>query len=932
VSLDKYRSKRDFTRTPEPSGEPIGSTRPAAGGAATAVATRVGGRFVVQRHRARALHYDFRLEIDGALASWAIPKGPTLDPTLRRAAFHVEDHPLDYYDFEGTIPRGEYGAGDVIVWDWGTFEPEATDDPGAAVRDGELKLVLHGEKLRGRYTLVRTKGYSGDGSRGGGESARESWLLIKKRDDSAVSGWDVEAHPLSVKTGRTNDEVVQGVPARTLSASPALEHTAADAEAVGTPGKMPDFIDPMKATLADRAFSNPAWLYELKWDGYRIQAHVRNGQVALFSRRGLDAVSQFPELAGPPSWLAADEAILDGEVVALDADGQPSFGLLQARNRGSKSSGRDTGPTIVYQVFDLLYLDGRSLLDLPLVERKRVLRSVLRGSGRVKYAGHIEGDGEAFYEAVAARGLEGVVAKLRASKYEPGRRSSAWLKIKRRSEQEFAVGGWTTRDGDSKDLAALLLGVYEGGQLRPVGKAGTGFDARARLKLMESLEPLSRPTAPFSPVPNEKRVHWVEPSLVVRVEFAEWTADGHLRAASFKGVDLDVDPRHVTRERPLPTPELVATVASASSPSTASTAAAGSAETGSSEAGGDRGAPTAATRSMAASLLPGPEPALSSAAHATPGVEAVSDDELDALDGLPGKGGIWTVGGRTLKLSNLDKVLWPDDGITKRELIRYFVSIGPYLLPYLEGRALTLQRYPDGVSRIGFWQKQIPGHAPDWIDRWPWPTASKGQPTEYLVADSVATLAWCANEAAIDVHPSTFRLKNPQTPTWALIDIDPGLKTSWEDVLLFARLYRTALEHLKVTGFPKVTGQRGIQVWVPIAPKYTFDQTRDWVAALSRTVAAATPGMVSWEWSKSQREGLARLDYTQNAWNKTLVAPYSVRPARGAPVSAPISWGELEDPDLRPDRWTIRTILERIAQRGDLFSAALSMPQDLPSL
>jgi bifunctional non-homologous end joining protein LigD len=313
-------------------------------------------------------------------------------------------------------------------------------------------------------------------------------------------------------------------------------------------------------------------------------------------------------------------------------------------------------------------------------------------------------------------------------------------------------------------------------------------------------------------------------------------------------------------------------------------------------------------------------------------VVVASPDELAALDALPAKGGLWSVGGRQLKLSNLDKVLWPADGITKRDLIRYHATIAAYLLPYLRDRALTLQRYPDGVERVGFWQKQVPDHAPDWVGRWPWITASKGETTEYVVADSVATLAWVANEAAIDIHPSTYRIAAPDRPTWALVDIDPGQRTTWDEVLLLARLYRTALDHLGVRGFPKLSGQRGIQVWIPVKPVYSFDETRDWVAALSRTVASATPELVSWKWEKSQRDGLARLDYTQNAWNKTLVAPYSVRPVRGASVSAPITWDELDDPDLRPDRWTMGTILERIGERGDLFEPALGLEQQLPPL
>jgi bifunctional non-homologous end joining protein LigD len=377
--------------------------------------------------------------------------------------------------------------------------------------------------------------------------------------------------------------------------------------------------------------------------------------------------------------------------------------------------------------------------------------------------------------------------------------------------------------------------------------------------------------------------------MVVRVEFAEWTADGNLRASSFKGVDPGRNPLAVAREWARPTVEVVA---AAARPEADSRAAA--------EDAPERGGATAG--------------------------------EFEALAALPGSGGLWTVGGRTLKLSNLDKLIWPEDGITKRELIHYYVSVAPVLIPYLAGRALTLQRYPDGIAKSGFWQKQVPGHAPDWIDCWAWESRSTRERVDYMVLDSVAALAWIANEAAVDVHPSTFLVEAPQTPTWALVDVDPGPTTRWDDVVLLARLYRTALEHLGVAGFPKVTGQRGIQVWIPVAHRYTFDQTRDWVAALSRTIASTAPGMVSWEWRKSDRGGLARLDYTQNAWNKTLVAPYSVRPARHAPVSAPIDWDELEDPELRPDRWTMATMRARLDERGDLFAPALDLAQELPRL
>jgi bifunctional non-homologous end joining protein LigD len=970
VSLERYKHKRDFARTPEPAGE-LGSSEagPAARTGArpsAPAATGSGGpvaRFVVQRHRARNLHYDFRLEIDGVLVSWAVPKGLTLDPAVRRGAFRVEDHPIEYFDFEGVIPAGQYGAGDVIVWDWGTYRAELTDDARRALESGELKFGLDGEKLRGRFTIVRTRrrGATRDAGAGSaGHSEREEWLLIKKRDGAALSGWDIDSLPLSVKSGRTNDEVAAGMPPVSAGRAPIaatpgdpMDGSRAATVAAELPGarlaRMPDFIEPMKATPSDRPFSDPAWLYELKWDGYRVQAHVRAGRAAFFTRRGLDAAGYFPELAGPPTWIAAGEAILDGEVVALNAAGEPDFRLLQARpataRRRGKAAARptkgddpgeqvvggtgvdETGAggaesagagaadaaeaTLVYEVFDLLFLEGVSLLGVALESRKRLLRDVLLESPTVRYAGHLD-DGEAFYRAVSERGLEGIVAKLRRGLYTPGRRSPSWLKVKCRKEQEFVIVGWTPRSGTENDLGALILGVQENGGLRPAGRAGTGFDARERRRLLALMAPLRRSASPLRPTPNEPGVRWVAPRLVARVEYAEWPAGGLLRAPSYKGLDPDADPAKVVREQ-------------VSSSQRAVRAA-------------ESGEP-AQVRESASVSEPGEEPESAPGMHqgVTRGAEAhdssaASPEELAALEALPATGGFWTVAGRQLKLSNLDKPLWPAEGIVKRDLIRYYSSVARFALPYLRDRALTVFRHPNGIDRPGFWQKQIPGHAPAWIDRWSWESESAGERRDYIVADSQATLAWLANEAAIDLHPTTFRTNAPDRPTWAFVDIDPGERTTWDDLLQLARLYRTALDHLGVSGFPKVTGQRGIQIWIPIRPAYTFGQTRDWVGELSRAVAAIVPELVSWEWEKTRRAGLARLDYTQNAPNKTLVAPYAVRPAQGAPVSAPISWAELDDPNLRPNGWTILTIFERLARVGDLFEPALALEQDLPAL
>ena len=867
MPLEEYRRKRDFGRTPEP--------------APSEVVER-SGRFTVQRHRATALHYDFRLEIDGVLVSWAVPKGPTLDPKVRRLAMRTEDHPIEYLDFEGVIPANEYGGGDVIVWDWGTWEPEPGEPPpGAGLRRGEVKFILHGQRLRGRYTIVRTDRDDG----------RERWLLLKKKDEAAVSGWDAEDHPASIKSGRTNDEVHDGVAPRFTADAPRAPGEIDLSAARDAP--MPDFIPPMSATLATSPFNDPDWLFEVKWDGYRVEAVVRDGTARLWTRRRQDAGHYFPALAGDAPWIDAREAIVDGEVVALDESGRPRFSLLQDRTGirtwRAPGTGRKGEPApIVYEVFDLLYLDGTSLENVPLEERKRLLQSRLRPHPLVRYASHVEGDGEAFFAAARAQELEGIVAKLRRSPYEPGRRSKSWLKLKVRREQEVVVVGWLPGQGSHADLGSLILAVRTGNKWVHAGQVGSGLGARTRRELLARLYEIERPDPALDPAPRLRGARWVEPELVIRVEFAEWTADDLLRQAAYKGIEPDKDPRSVRREREVPTARATAEAERAHSP----------------------------------------EPKPPANANTDP------TDTIAALEAIE-KEGIWVVDGHEIRVTNLEKVLFtPRDGeppVTKRDLLRYHVEVAPTLVPYLDNHGLTVQRYPNGIEQKGFWQKDLPGHAQAWIKRWTYHHREEG-PKEYAVVDSAATLAWLAQEAAMELHPWTSPIDAPDRPSYALIDIDPGPDTTWDELLVLARLYRTALEHLGVVGHPKVTGKRGIQVWIGIARGPTFEDTRDWVEGLSRAVGSMVPDLVSWEWAKRARKGKARLDYTQNVINKTLVAPYSARPAPGAPVSMPIAWDELDDPELRPDRWTIRSAMDRIREAGDPFAGVLADNQTLPPI
>lgn len=933
--LQEYKRKRDFGKTAEPAGAEVGAPSPAR-------ALGQGGRFVVQRHRATRLHYDFRLEIDGVLVSWAVPKGPTLDPGQRRMAVHVEDHPIEYLDFEGVIPKGEYGGGDVIVWDWGTWNPEPeTPDGRRAVEDGELKFTLQGEKVRGRFTIVRTSGRGRSGASGNGsrddDGGAEQWLLIHKRGDASVEGWDAEDHPKSVKTGRTNDEVREDRDAIWISQAP-----AAIAEidlSAAKEAKLPAFIPPMAATLTDKGFRDDDWLFEIKWDGYRIEAVVKGGSARIYTRNGNDGETYFPKLLTNASWINAEEAIVDGEVVAIGEDGMPDFSLLQELTTGSSTR-------LVYQAFDLLHLDGRSLLGVPLESRKALLKSVLRpGDRRVRFADHVVGEGLAFLEAARSQGLEGIVAKHRRSPYEPGKRGRTWLKIKVRPEQELVVGGWTPGEGAAKDLGALVVGYYEGEgegkdkKLHFAGKVGSGFNTATRTKLRALLADLATDESPFDPAPPKdykgrwggelRHVAWTRPELVIRAELGGWTRDGIVRQAAFKGLDEGGKPaKDVVREKPMASTAVVDAV-DAAIPDPEEDAPVAAKDTPATKASATKASATKAPATKAPANARAAAGKHELAWEATP-------DELAALDAMT-KDGVWEVGGFELKLTNLDKVIFPprsDDPepVVKRDLVRYFARIAPTMLPHLQERPLNMQRFPNGPNAPGFWQKDIPATAPAWLRRWKEVGVEEREANEHLIADRVGALCWLGNQTSFEIHAWTSRIDDPMTPTFALIDIDPGTKTTWDETIQLAKLYRTALEHLGVRGYPKTTGKRGIQVWIPIVTKYTFRDTSDWVEKLSRAIGGTVPELVSWEWSKSNRGGKARLDYTQNTYIKTLVAPYSVRPADGAPVSAPIEWAELDDPELRSDRWTIRTIIDRVAEKGDLFAGAQTDAQELPAL
>jgi bifunctional non-homologous end joining protein LigD len=928
MALEEYRRKRDFTKTPEPSGdEPVRRSGGVASGREQAApdwdALPHGRRFCVQQHRATRMHFDFRLEHDGVLLSWAIPRGPTLDPAIKRLAVQTEDHPVDYGDFEGVIPSG-YGAGTVLLWDIGTHEwmRESAQDFEASRARGDIKFRLSGTKIAGEFALIRI----GERGRryGGSSDDDKNWLLIKKRDEFVVDKYEALEHEVSVKTGRTLAEIARaggGDPreqARAARASTRAQAAApkpgpagarADTPAPARPATaaLADLPKPMLATSVDRPFTREGWLFELKWDGVRAISGVDGGSRRIVGRSGRDETSRYPELAALGPALRGHSAVVDGEIVVIDADGRPSFERLQSRINVSRASDvsrvmREHPAT--YVVFDILRLDGRDLLSTALRIRKKTLKDVLTGTDGIMYADHVERDGEDFFAAVSAQGIEGMIGKRADSPYQPGHRSPDWVKVKSWQTQSCVIAGWTGGRGRrSAQLGALILGVYVGGDLVHCGQVGTGFDEATLRHLRARLGALVTERCPLVRVPRTSEpATWVRPELVCEVRHAGWTKQGILRHPAYLRLREDVAPRDSVREEPVRVDAVLTVADGAAAPSPSRPARRGTAPPGRAPAT-RRGGRRPTVRPPTGDLLER--------------LATLRDSDTLDVDGLP------------VRLTHLDKLMWPEDGLTKRDLIAHYVRVAPLLLPYLRDRPLSMQIFPDGIHGTHFWRKDKPSHAPKWIESWTY----HGEKTkDYIVVNNLATLVWVANAASIDLHPWHSRIDAPRQPDWAVFDLDPAEGATFDSVVIIARLVGVALEHYALRSVLKTTGQTGLQIYLPIRRGPDYAAVRAWVEGVSRAVGRTVPELVSWEWSVKQRTGRVRLDYTQNIINKTLNAPYTVRAVPGAPVSAPIAWAELDDPLLRPDRWTMRSIAERLAAAGDLFSDALAGDQDLPPL
>jgi bifunctional non-homologous end joining protein LigD len=885
--LAEYRRKRNFTRTPEPAGR---------------AARARGSSFVVQKHAATRLHYDFRLELDGVLLSWAVPKGPSLDPSDKRLAMQTEDHPVEYGGFEGVIPKGEYGGGTVLLWDKGTWEP--IGDPREGLRKGRLEFRLHGDKLRGRWMLVRIR------SRDARDGVR-AWLLIKRHDDEARAEGDVATeHPESVATGRAMDEIARAKdrtwhsnrPVGEQEPAPARRRTARPrnlAEVAGARrAALPADVEPQLATLVKAAPGGDDWLHEMKFDGYRILARVEKGRARLWSRNGKDWTARFPTVVRAVEALAVPTAILDGEVAMVLPDGTTSFNALQ-----NAHGGRPAGE-LAYFVFDLPYLDGWDLRGAALAERKRVLEGLLAGAARpLRYSEHVEGGGEAFFREACRLKLEGIVSKRRDAPYAPGR-VRTWLKTKCHREQELVIGGWTDPEGKRSGIGALLVGVYDTGKLLYAGKVGTGFSTRTADELRRALDRLALASSPFSnKVPRMARAHWVKPALVANVAFTEWTPDGRLRHPSFQGLREDKPAREVVREKPVapanpsardePT-EQRARDTSARPPA--------------------RGKPESSARGNSSRARGDVMPAPAGKRRAAAVAPAKGDGAIDVVEGV--------------RITHADRVLYPEQGITKRALAEFYVSIAARILPHLVDRPTTLVRCPDGLGGGCFYQKHAGHWAPPSLRRVEIP--EKHKVGEYLIVDDLPGLVGLVQIGILEIHTWNARVAHLEQPDQLVFDLDPAEDVPWPAVVAAARLLRTRLEDHGLRSFLKTTGGKGFHLVVPIARGPGWDECGAFSHEVAERLVRDAPEAFVAVMSKAKRAGRIFIDYLRNQRGSTSVAAYSTRAKAGAPVSTPITWDELDD-DVRPTRWTVANLPQRLASlKRDPWDGFATIRQRLP--
>ena len=900
MSLNLYQKKRSFEKTPEPSGKNQASSKD-------------GLRFVVQKHDASRLHYDFRLEMEGVLKSWAVPKGPSLNPDDKRLAMMVEDHPYDYRSFEGIIPKGNYGAGTVIVWDEGTYEPAEPNEGSIKQQEkillkqlhgGNLKFRLKGKKLNGEYALVHIKGRD-----------ENAWLLIKKKDKYATTK-DITKKGESVQSGKTIEQLAHSKastevgtkesskPSARLKEKTTGKDTGTGKKKVreetsdkllnellqkGKRSPYNSLIKPMLASLADKAFDSEDWIFEIKWDGYRALAGIKNGKVELQSRNNLSFNKKYyPVTEALLKWNV--NAIVDGEIIAVDDEGTTDFQHLQAWQKTGKGQ-------LLYYVFDVLWVDGLSVTHLPLLERKEILKALLPQESIIKYSDHLHASGKDFFEIAVTKGLEGVMAKKADSLYYPGVRTQQWLKIKTHRRQEVVIGGFTKGRNSRQYFGALILGVYENNELVYIGHTGSGFNQKSLVDMYKKLEPLITDKCPFRKKPKTNMpAIWVKPELVAEVKFQEWTNENILRIPIFLGLREDKKARDVKREQS----------ANIKSPND--------------EVKKKRGA---AKKEIESS----PRSSAKKAPGGTRGSIRVKNlSEGNLLNDEP-KEQVLTIDSQELKFTNLDKLYWKKEKISKGDTLNYYHRIAPILLPYMKDRPQSLNRHPDGSGGMSFYQKDVTGKVPPWVQTYDYVSESDGETKKFFVCTNEASLLYMANWGVIEMNPWHSRIMSPNNPDYCVIDLDPE-KISFDEVIETANVVKQVLKELGIDSYCKTSGSTGLHIYIPLAAKYTYDQSRQLAELIVHFVHDEIPAFTSVERNPAKRQGKVYLDYLQNRTIQTLASPYSLRPKDGATVSTPLHWEEVKK-GLSPTDFTFFNIAERVKSEGDLFMPVLGKGIDL---
>jgi bifunctional non-homologous end joining protein LigD len=807
VRLGKYAAKRRFNETPEPRGT---------------VKKRTHNKklaFVVQEHHASRLHYDFRLELDGVLKSWAVPKGPSMNPHDKHLAVHVEDHPLEYRHFEGVIPEGNYGAGNVIIWDQGTYEPyHDNPDDQATLREeykkGHLTFFLHGEKLKGEFALIKAN-HMGD----------NAWLLVKKGDKFATTK-DIKQEDRSVVSGKKVDD---NKPTRVKSdffSYPKIAH--------------PWTVKPMLCTLVDEPFDGDEWLFEMKWDGFRAIGVHHQDNVTLSSRTNKqDFTDHYPPVAEALRRIEHD-VIVDGEIIASDVHDVPHFELLQ--NWRHDPVGR-----LQYCVFDLLWIDGHDVRDMPLIERKALLQSIIPDDSIIRFSDHVVGRGKALFHEVQKRNLEGIVAKKANSPYRENNRGNAWLKIKTHLRQEVVIGGFTEPKGSREYLGSLLVGVYQDGKLHYVGHSGGGIPDKQRQLLREKLDHIERKTSPFSTTPKPNgEVHWVKPELVCEMSFSEWTSDGSMRHPAYEGLRPDKNPRSVHKEKEK---------------------------------------------------------------HVNAKTAAKKPTHTE--------------------FTHLDKVFFPKHHYTKGDVVSYYESIAPFILPYLRDRPLSLLRQPDGITGEAFFQKNME-HLPDWVPSVDIFSESNQKDLHWVVGGELETLRYIVQLGSIEINPWNSRIQHLDKPDWIVIDLDPEGVT-FKDVVTVAREVKRVSDEWGIDCYAKTSGKTGIHIFMPLGAHYSYEQAKDFAHLFVIEVNKRQPTLTSLERLPKKRPNRIYLDFLQNRSGQTLAAPYSLRPNPDACVSTPLHWSEVNS-SLKPTNFTIKNIHRRLGQVGDLWKPVIGKGIDLAAI